>query len=1372
MQFYSAEPATERGGRYTRRWHVLQKRTGRRQKLFLLVIAASLLLPALQLGSQAVAAASPGGSKLATFYLHDDGSGFGHPGKRYDWANTTAPYNPLNPNFISPLYQGIELNSSGIQQSFRWIAWPSVGSAVTLSGSVNVTLYMTQSNSSSGSTVSFDVQLQDASTPSLSSHTVIAQNNISGIHLAPSTRVTVSLLLTGSYLLPKGHLLILNITRTDSNAGTSVYVSFDYNSSPSCFSAMVTPRLSQVLVTLTPQQIFDGTTFTVLANATDSLGSQDISSAYATVTSTGGQVIVNQSPMQLYQRTQYEANFSYSGQLPYGSYTLNVSVLSTANLTGSYQFSYSLTSLTVNPSLSNFSVSIPAHVTAGKNFTALFTAYSDSGGVMSTFSGSADIFALYPNSSMVPARYLAVHQVNFTSGRASVSESIRASGNLTFGIANGTSTGSAQTVVGPAPVSLVKISPSVVSLFSGEQLQFTAYGYDLYGNINSSWTPYWSAISGKVTQGGLFTATRNGSCNVTATDNATGAFGMANVSVSPSSLFRLAISPANTTVQAGQTYFFTATGYDYYGNPVSLPYVVWETNAGTLYSNGSAAMLNATRSTMTGGWVEAFAGGISATSGFNVTPSASSPQLLLQIPVQRWPSGDSWSFNLTNYFSNPNDPADSTLEWFLAGGGSLLYSYGSGSTGNTQVVLLPYGSSFGKANLTLTVRNSLGYSVTENFQVDILPRPSWSGSLPLYMTVPANSYYSLNYTYFLNTAPFQGDAVSVTSSSPYVYSSGLSLTYYFPQSFVSHSIPVVITATNPYNISSSVVQVITVGTAAAPTVNTASAPPSSITIDRGDNVTLEYPLETYFLSQAGLTFAVSATGAVARIDQGNMLFIEAPSSSYASSGSLLILASTAAGEYAFLKIELNIVSAVKPPTVKQLPAVYVSYSKSGNANYAIPLLPFVTDSYVPLSQVSVVTGVTYITFSSGNFSLLFSLPAFNPSNGSGQGGYTGPYWYNTTILVIGGPLQYLNQVSVSVPLSVHVSSTPPPSPARGKQLPSFVTIPENSVYSALNLSRLITAPNGVKLSFSASQADNLSTVVATDGQVTITPQSYYSGNSTIEFIANSTDGFFEFSLLVMVYPVYIPPVINTPSSIALTSSSSVVNLSKYVSNPNGEPLIIEAFGKGVTVVGDQMLVILPAGVSKETVTLVFISPVGASTARQLTLSLVSQFPSLYVVLFYLLLAVMVAVGAMLIYQRLIPKPFQLNSVLLIHNDGRLIAHSHSKDYSGVDRDILVGMFTAIQDFVSTSFPEVGGERQTLNRIELGRFSIFVERGTSSFILSIYTGQQPRNWPQSVRLVLSRIERTYPLLAWDGKQQSVAGVTDLLDALFPSTAPKE
>lgn len=1330
-----------------------------------MLAAVLVLMPLLSFssGMAAAAAAPPVGS--VTFYLHDDGNGYGHYGKRFDWANTSTPYNPLNPNFISPLYQGIELNASGTAQYFRWVSWPAAGGSLSMHGNVSVTLYMSEFTSSGSPDVSFLVQLQYAASMTASSGTLLAENSTALMQLSPNQGVQVTLNISGTVVIPAGSVLLLNLSRTDSNSGTSVFVSFDYNSTPSSFSANLAPRISVASIALSPStQITDSSVISILANVSDLLGHQDVAGATVTVTGSGGILFAANSQMNLYTASQYYCGFVYTTKLPAGNYTLNITATTVSTLAGYNQSSTASSALEILPSLGSFRVQVQSRAEAGLPFMMNMTAYTDTGVVMTGFNGTALVSVYYSNTTRLSSWHLLNSEINFTSGLASEQEAISASGNFTMVASNGTATGSASLYVTAGPVAAIMVSPAVASISAGQTLQFSATGYDGYGNINSSWSPTWSASGpqGEISGSGIFTALKNGTSEITASDQATGATGSANVSISASSLFALLISPSVQSILAGQTYFFSASGYDYYGNQVPLLGVVWETNAGTLFTNGTEAMLNATPGTMNGGWIEALSGGISTVLRFNVVASSFSPQELLQIPEQTWPSGSSWVINLTSFFSNPNDPGDAQLEWFVTGGAGILYTYGSGTLGNTNVRMVPYPGMYGRTMLTLEVKNSLGYSVTETFVVNVLPRPIWLGGLPQYMTVPADTYYTINYTYFLNTTPFSPESITITTSSPYVYSSGLELTYFFPLSTMAGSYPVIITATNPDNVSSSIVQILTAGSAAAPSVNTASAPPSSLTIGRGGNVTLEYPVETYFISNSTLSFSVSAIGASASLEAGDILSISTLQGSYNSEGSVLISARSSSGEYAFLMISLKIVSVIAPPSVRQLPAVYVRYSSSGQPNYSFPLLQYVRDIYVPITEVSVLTSSVYVTFNRGNFSLMFSMPAAP----DGSANYTSPYWYNTTLVVVGGPIQYLAKDSVSIPLSIHVSSVPPPGPSPGKVIPAFIVVAENSTNRALNLSNYITAPDGEAITYNATTAPNLTVSVSSGGLVTVSPRGYFRGNEMILFTADSSSGFFDFAILAMVYPVFIPPVIVLPHTITIGSSLSVVNLSKFIVNPNGDPLYIEAFGKGVSVVGNQMLVSLPPGVSSETVMLVFLTSAGSAITREISVGLAGQFPSIYVIMFYLLLIVMLAVGAALAYQHFVPKHFQLTSVLLVHNDGRLIARSHAQRLSGVDSDLLVGMFTAIQEFATTSFAEIGVERQTLNSIELGKFTLYVERGSNAFILTVYTGEPTRNWQLQVGLVLSGIEENYRLEGWDGRQDSIEGISAELDSLFP------
>ncbi len=68
----------------------------------------------------------------------------------------------------------------------------------------------------------------------------------------------------------------------------------------------------------------------------------------------------------------------------------------------------------------------------------------------------------------------------------------------------------------PGQLATITVSPSSATLLSGQNQQFTATGYDAYGNLVPI-TPIWSSSSGTISSSGLFTAQAAGKAIITAT---------------------------------------------------------------------------------------------------------------------------------------------------------------------------------------------------------------------------------------------------------------------------------------------------------------------------------------------------------------------------------------------------------------------------------------------------------------------------------------------------------------------------------------------------------------------------------------------------------------------------------------------------------------------------------------------------------------------------------------------------------------------------------------------------------------------------------------------------------------------------------------
>jgi hypothetical protein len=1326
----------------------------------IVLLSLAILLPSSYFAATGAAKGSSPQSVATTFYLHDDQHGFGDYSKRFDWANTSVPYNPPNPYFISSSYQGIALNADAPDNSFRWIVSPAAGVPLQLSGTVNVTLYMTPSNTSTGSPVDIRIILQNVTGGIPHNISSGATGNIS---LVPNERVYVDLAKFSSYALAAGSSLVLNATRIDSNVFTSVYVEFDYNNVPSNFRLNITPRISSLeAVVNNGNPLYDNQSLLIHANVTDALGYSDIAGVSLSIVNSTGYAVVS-GLMSNYSAGIYFRTFSFSSApVRYGNYTIEFRAFTAANLTGYMESYYINSSIQVRPSLEYFSLPAAINLTAGAVATVNSSAVADNGAVMQSFNGTARVTLLSGNGSQVNASGYAPGTASFINGYSSINLTVYLSGNFTLHIVYSLVYGSSSVHVIASSVSRIVISPGSYSMLAGESERFTAEGFDAYGNLNTTWTPLWNVTGniGNVTQAGEFQALRNGTGRIVASDTASGVSGYATVSVSSSSLFALEINPSNETLLAGQTYFFQVMGYDAYGNAVQVENVLWATNAGTLYVNGSYAVLNASAQPLSSGYIEAAYAGLTARASLTVVPSAFSPHFVSAIPVMQEPSNYSWQLNLGPFVQDPNDPYLAGLEWFLYGGNSLFYTYGSGSFGNTNVTFISYPDVYGYANATLVVVNRDGYSASTEIQIRVLPVPEWNSSMPHYLVVQDGVAFSLNFTYFLAYTPYTASEIKITTSSPYVYTSGEMLTYLFPSAAVHQSFPVLITASEPDNMTAGFVQLVTVSMSVAPSVDVRNAPPSFISIDRGETEYLPYSLNSYFYSITSLSYSVYSAVVSAHVSPSGTLELSAPAMPSSLQGMLLIEANNTQGEMAFLLIRVGIVDIVTPPSVAPIPEIRVHYVTGGGANYALSLLPYVSDTYVPLDQVSVLTGSDMILFSRGNFSLLFSMPA----NSSGGSTYLGPYWYNTSLLFIGGPIPPASNDSVSVSIAVYVSSLAPPAVAEGAVLPTIISVPENGVSQAINLSALFYSPQGEPLSFSGSAA-NVSITISPSGLVSIAPSKYFAGSVRADFFVNSSAGFIDYSIVIFVYPIEIPPVVSIPSSVSTRSTVLIINLLPYISNPNHEPITIAVSGRGATAVGSYILISLPAGTDEETVT-VFVSTVqGHVNTSTLTVHVIASPISIYAVSFYALLSLVAVLGAALLYMRFRHHIFQLETILLISNDGRLIASHNRKGYEGVDRDIVVGMFTAIQDFVSTSFS--GTENaEFVRRIEFGKYSISIDRGRNIFAISIYSGQAPGAWDERMRAFVSSVERRYQSLEnWDGSRSSITGIDEMISKLF-------
>lgn len=118
-------------------------------------------------------------------------------------------------------------------------------------------------------------------------------------------------------------------------------------------------------------------------------------------------------------------------------------------------------------------------------------------------------------------------------------------------------------------------------------------------------------------------------------------------------------------------------------------------------------------------------------------------------------------------------------------------------------------------------------------------------------------------------------------------------------------------------------------------------------------------------------------------------------------------------------------------------------------------------------------------------------------------------------------------------------------------------------------------------------------------------------------------------------------------------------------------------------------------------------------------------------------------------------PFEVQEVLVIHQESGLLIHHFSRDPASTpDRDLVSGMLTAIRDFTRDAFGEGGGG--DLDAIEYQSRNILLEQGSTVFLAVVIDGVEPLHFREQMRHVLYTLhEQLYDeLKQFDGSDEAL------------------
>lgn len=275
-------------------------------------------------------------------------------------------------------------------------------------------------------------------------------------------------------------------------------------------------------------------------------------------------------------------------------------------------------------------------------------------------------------------------------------------GTFTLKLFSGLGQTSTPVDITPGPLDHIQISPSSATVGAAQQQQFSASGYDAFGNEVGGLTFTWTTTGGigTVTSGGLFTAGSSVSSG-TVTASSGGVQGTATVDVSAGPIHNIVIEPTSAGLIVDETQQFTATAYDAFDNPLSVSFT-WSVtgSVGTVTSSG---LFTAGRQAGSGS-VIASADGASGSADVTVGPGpvhtiAVTPSTL---SIQ---CGGTQQFAAEVYDQYGNPISGLLFDWSVEGPIGTVDSSGlftAGTSVEEGQVLASYGSAEGTAAVTLT----------------------------------------------------------------------------------------------------------------------------------------------------------------------------------------------------------------------------------------------------------------------------------------------------------------------------------------------------------------------------------------------------------------------------------------------------------------------------------------------------------------------------------------------------------------------------------------------------------------------------------------------------------------------------------------------
>jgi parallel beta-helix repeat protein len=695
------------------------------------------------------------------------------------------------------------------------------------------------------------------------------------------------------------------------------------------------------------------------------------------------------------------------------------------------------------------------------------------------------------------------------------------------------------------------------------------------------------------------------------------------------------------------------------------------------------------------------------------------------------------------------------LAWYINDYDSSLYSIGG--QGTNIIMITPNENMYGYDLVTLMVVDSSGLSATQPLWINITPvndKPYFFPEPPD-LTVTKDLAYTFNYAPYLLDVDNPINELSIVTDDPdHTAISGKLITYLYPESFVGQQVFVTLTLSDGQDSSQTVIMV----NVTEDSVPVLKQELPDVVLYEGERKYDVFNLDNFFYDPDGdsvyFSYGYSNINIIINADNSVDFFADGD---WFGQETVTFRARDPSSAISEDTILVRVIPVNDPPIISGVPDLIVHY----DWDYTFDLRPYIMDADNTTSELS----LSFMETLDTNWLISQNI---NVSEGNNLGmlvNYSNIYLgetFRVKVIVFDGVDFAWQEINVTVSENWQ--------PELEKELPDVVFYEDEYITDEFNVYEFFTDRDGDALFFTYGNK-HIQVHIQSNGSVDFTAE---TENITIR-ASDPTGAIVENILTVTVLPVNDPPQISSiPDQEGFVGVTWVFDLTPYIhdDDDNITELSINCNSQYVTVVGNVLVFQYPNDIREDSVWITIYDPDGSSAETSFSVDLKEQ-PTVaegdsdlftYILLFIIIAIIVILLLVTYVYMR---GRYDIEEVLLVYREkGILISHVNKGQEEKMDRDLMTGMFTAIQDFVGDVFESEGADSTQLKEMELGDKKVLIEHGQYTYIATVFKGNAKRILPK-IQSTLVDVETEFiqVLEGWDGEIEAFDGVDNYLEDLM-------